>query len=163
MKGKTMNDRSKKLSDRLNSFNEKVISFVESCTEADWGKIGAEEWPVGVTARHIGANHYSAAFGAKRILKGEKLPAMTMEQVTENANRHAREHGGCTKSEVLDILRDEGRKIIEFTGGLEDSELDKTGHLAALGMDVTVEQFLETVVLQSAIEHFQSMKAATGK
>ncbi|MGA2732866.1 MAG: hypothetical protein ABSG35_09765 [Syntrophobacteraceae bacterium] len=158
-----MSDRSKKLADRLNSFNEEVISFVESCTETDLRKIGTEEWPVGVTGRHIGANHYSAMSGAKMILKGEKFPEMTMEQVTENANRHAREHAECSKSEVLDILRDHGRKIVEFAGGLEDSELDKTGYLPALGSNITVEQFLETVVLQAASEHFQSMKTATGK
>jgi len=158
-----MSDRSKKLAYRLNSFNEEVISFVKSCTEADWQKIGAEQWPVGVTARHIGATHYSAVSGAKMILKGEKFPEMTMERITENANRHAREHAECSKSEVLDILRGQGRKIIEFVGGLEDFELDRTGYLPALGSSMTVEHFLETVVLQSGNEHFQSMKTATGK
>jgi hypothetical protein len=158
-----MSDRSKKLADSLNSFNEEVISFVESCTEADWRKIGAEQWPVGVTARHIGANHYSAASWAKLIIKGEKLPEVTSEQITENANRHAREHAECSKSEVLDILRDHGRKIVEFVGVLENSELDKAGYLTAMGSNITVEQFLEILVLKSANEHFQSMKAATGK
>lgn len=158
-----MSDRSKKLADRLNSFYEEVISFVEGCTEADWRKIGVEEWPVGVTARHIGAGHLSAVSGAKMILEGEKFPDATVEQITENANRHAREHAGCTKAEVLEILRDRGRKIEEFTRGLEDSDLDKTGYLPALASNMTVEQFVETVILQSAIGHFQSMKAATGK
>ena len=158
-----MSDKSKKLADRLNSFNEQVISFVEICTETDWRKIGVEDWPVGVTARHIGASHYTAVSAAKMILKGEKFPEMTMADITENANRHAREHAECTKSEVLDILRDKGRKIVAFAGGLDDSELDKTGYLPALGGNMTVEQFLETVVLQGANEHFQSMKTATGK
>ncbi|MGO9022115.1 MAG: hypothetical protein ACLQVJ_27580 [Syntrophobacteraceae bacterium] len=126
-------------------------------------KIGVEEWPVGVTARHIGANHYPAVSWATMILKGEKLPELTPEQITENANRHAREHAGCAKSEVLEILRDRGRKIVEFAGGLEDSELDKAGYIPAFGSNVTVEQFLETAVLRSANEHFQSMKTATGK
>ncbi len=97
------------------------------------------------------------------ILRGEKFPEMTMEQITENANRHAREHAECSKSEVLDILRSHGRQMVEFAGGLEDSELDKTGYLPALGSNITVEQFRESVVLQSANEHFQSMKTATGK
>ncbi len=97
------------------------------------------------------------------ILRGEKFPEMTMEQITENANRHAREHAECSKSEVLDILRSHGRQMVEFAGGLEDSELDKTGYLLALGSNITVEQFRESVVLQSANEHFQSMKTATGK
>jgi hypothetical protein len=158
-----MSDRSKRLADRLRSFNEEVISFVESCTDADWRKIGAEEWPVGVTARHIGANHYTAISAAKMIVNGEKFPEMTMEQITENANRHAREHAECTKPEVLDVLRDKGGKMIEFAGGLEDSQLDKSGYLPALASNTTVEQFIEVVILRSASEHFKSMKAATGK
>ncbi|MDA8307486.1 MAG: hypothetical protein M0Z81_11725 [Deltaproteobacteria bacterium] len=158
-----MNERSKKLADRLNAFNEEVISFVMNCTDSDWQKVGIEDWPVGVTARHIAANHYAVVPGVKLILKGEKFPPMTMEQITENANRHAREHAGCTKTEVLEILRDKGQKIVEFTLGLQDWELDKTGYLPALGRELSVGQFLENVVLQSAGEHFQSIKAATGK
>ncbi len=155
--------RSQKLADRLNSFNEEVISFVENSTEGDWSTIGTEGWPLGVTARHIGANHYRAVSAAKMILNGEKFPEMTMEQVTEYANRHAREHADCTKSEVLDVLRKQGRMLVEFTGGLEDSELDRAGYLPALGMDMTVEQFIESVILQQGNQHFESIKAAAGK
>jgi hypothetical protein len=158
-----MSDRSKKLADRLNHFNEEVIAFVESCADSDWRKIGVEEWPIGVTVRHIAANHYAAVAGAKRILRGEKLPVMTVEQVTENANRHAREHSECTKSEVLDLLRENGRKVIELAAGLEDSELDKTGLFPAFGIEMTVEQLIEFAVLRSANEHFQNVKAVTGK
>lgn len=158
-----MGERSKKLADRLNSFNEEVIAFVESCTETEWRKIGVENWPVGVTARHIAAGHYPVVFGAKRILRGEKFPEMTMEQITEMANRHSREHAECTKSEVLDLLRSAGRSIVEFAGGLEDLELDKTGYLPALGTSLTVEQFIETVILHSAKEHLQSIKTAVGR
>ncbi len=156
-------DRSKKLADRLNRFNEGLIAFVESCTDEDWRKIGAEEWPIGVTVRHIVTAHYSAVAGAKRILKGEQLPVITTEQVTENANRHAREHSGCTKSEVLDLIRQNGRKIVEFADGLEDSGLNKTGYVPVFGAEMTVEQLLESAVLQAANEHFKNIKAATGK
>ncbi len=158
-----MNERSKELADRLNSFNEIVMTFVRSCTEDDWGKMGSEEWPVGVTARHIGASHYSVIPAARMILKGEKFPEMTREQITENANRHAREHADCTKSEVLDILQDSGQKIVEFTRNLEDSDLDKTGFLPALGSHISLEQFLENVILKSAEAHFRSMQEATGR
>ncbi len=155
--------RSKKLAARINSFNERVISLVEGCTEEDWQKLGSEQWPVGVTARHIGANHYHPALlAARKILKGEKLPDVTMEQVTENANRHAREHAQCTKPEVLDILRNEGRNIAEFLNDLEDWELDKKCYLPALGSKLSLEHFLENILLRSAGEHFESMKAATG-
>ncbi|MGC8493733.1 MAG: DinB family protein [Syntrophobacteraceae bacterium] len=139
------------------------MMFVRNCTEDDWRKTGSEEWPVGVTARHIGANHYTVIPVARMILKGEKFPERTREQITENANRHAREHADCTKSEVLDILQDRGQKIVEFTRDLEDSDLDKTGFLPALGSRISLEQFLENVILKSAEAHFLSMQEATGR
>ncbi len=157
-----MSGRAKKLADRLSSFNEELILFVENCTEDDWGRVGAEEWPLGVTARHIGT-HYQALAAVNMILKGEKLPEMTMEQITENANRHAKEHSECTKSEVLDLLRTQGRKLVEFAGGLEDSELDKSGYLPAVGREMTVEQFIEMVILQGGKQHFESIKSAAAK
>ena len=155
-----MGDRSKKLADRLNSFNEEVMAFVESCTEEEWQKTGEENWPLGVTARHIGALHYPAVFGAKKIIKGEKFPEMTMEQIIDNANRHATEHAECAKSEVLQVLREQGQKIIEFVRKLEDSDLDKIGYLPALAKNLTVEQYIEAVVLEGAHEHLQSIKTA---
>jgi len=158
-----MNGRSKKLANRLNSFNEELISFVEHCTEDDWSRIGAEGWPLGVTARHIGANHYPAVSGAQMIINGQRLPETRMEEITESANRHAREHAECTKSEVLEILRKHGAKLVEFIRELEDSELDKTGYLPALGRNLTVEQFMEAVILHGGGEHFESIKAAAGK
>jgi len=159
-----VSDRAKNLANRLNSFNEEVISFVESCSQADWEKICVEEWPVGVTARHIGANHYTGAMAlVETILKGEKFPEITAEQVTETANRHAREHAGCTKSDVLDVLRDAGRKIVSFTAGLKDFQLDKKFVLPMTGSEMSLEQFLETVILYSAGKHFKSVRAAAGK
>jgi GTP cyclohydrolase II len=155
--------RSKKLADRLNRFNEELIAFVESCTDEDWRKIGAEQWPIGVTARHIATAHYSAVAAAKRVLKGEQLPVITMEQVTENANRHAREHSECTKSEVLDLLRQNGRKIVEFAADLQDAGLNKTGYVPVFGAEMSVERLLESAILQAANEHFKNIKAATGK
>ncbi len=158
-----MDGRSKALAERINLFNEEVISFVENCTGEDWRKMCAEDWPVGVTARHIAAGHYQALALAKMILSGQKLPELTPEQITENANRHAREHAGCTKSEVLGILRQEGRNTVDFVKGLDNSQLDKAAHLSALGADISVEKFVEVVVLQSSKQHFDNMKAAVGK
>lgn len=159
-----MSGRAKNLADRFNSFNEEVVSFVEECGENDWDRIGSEGWPVGVTALHIGAVHYwLAAVAAKKILGGEALPDITMDQITENANRYAREHAGCTKAEVLNILRENGRKLVEFAGALEDRELDMTGYLPASRREMTVERFLEDAILESAGDHFKSIRAAAGK
>ncbi|MHC1725801.1 MAG: DinB family protein [Syntrophobacteraceae bacterium] len=156
-----MKSRSKELSERLRSFNDEVISFVRNCDEAAWQKMCVpEQWPVGVTARHIGAGHYQAVGMAQTILKGQKFPELTMSEIDEMANRHAREHADCTKSEVLEILGKEGPAMAAFVAGLDDSQLDKAGYLPAMKTEVTVGQLIQFVVLESGVQHFQSMKKA---
>ncbi len=156
-----MNRRAKDLAERLEKFNDELIAFVERCDDDAWLKVCAyEQWPVGVAARHIGAGHYQAVAMSSMIIRGGKLPELTGDQITEMANQHAREHADCTKPEVLAILREKGREMVDFVAGLEDSELDRKAYLAMMGSDISAGKFIETVVLLSGKEHFDSMKAA---
>lgn len=156
-----MKSRSQELSDRLRSFNDEVISFVRNCSEADWKKMCVpEQWPVGVTARHIGAGHYQALGMAQTILQGKKFPEMTMAEIDEMANRHAREHADCTKQEVLEILEQDGPSMAAFVAELDDAQLDETAYLPAMNAEVAAGKLIELVVLESGAEHFNSMKKA---
>jgi hypothetical protein len=97
-----MNEKAKALARRLHAFSNDIITFVEGCSETNWKKTcEKEEWPVGVTARHIGAAHFEAVELVRMIVKGKKLPEFTMNQLVEMANEHARQHAGCTREEVL--------------------------------------------------------------
>jgi hypothetical protein len=154
-----MNKKAKDLSTRLKDFNDNMITFIENCSEEEWNKVlDWEKWSIGVTARHIGAGHYEIVDIAKMIVKGEKLPELTMDQITDMANQHARDHGACTKEEVLDLLRTNGASLVDFVSDLDDSQLDSSGYLAAFENDVTVQQLLESVILESAGQHFANMR-----
>jgi len=156
-----MNQKAKKLAERLRAFTEDMIAFVEGCSEKDWQKVCTEEeWPVGVTARHIGAGHFEAIGLARMIVGGQKLPEITMEQMVGMANEHARRHAGCTKEEVLGVLRRNGKALVEYVAGLSDAELDRTGHLALAGGELTAQQLVEAVILTSGGEHLAHMIAA---
>ncbi|MCE5244460.1 MAG: DinB family protein [Desulfobacteraceae bacterium] len=156
-----MSEQSKDLANRLRAFNEEVISFVRNCTGEDWGRVCPwEEWPVGVVARHIGAGHYQAVALARAIVAGEKLPELGMDEVTRMANEHAREHAGCSREEVMDLLRETGREAADYVAGLSDEELDRTGTLALAGGEISVRRLLENVILLSGGRHFANMKEA---
>ncbi|MCU0592847.1 MAG: DinB family protein [Desulfobacterales bacterium] len=156
-----MSERAKTLAGRLRGFSDDVIAFVEGCSKKNWKKACAkEEWPVGVTARHIGAAHFEAVDLVRMIVKGEKLPEFTMEQLVEMANEHARRHAACTREEVLGLLRRNGAALVDYVAGLSDAELDRTGHLALAGGKLSAQQLIEAVILKSGGEHFASMKAA---
>lgn len=159
-----MSQRAKDLSERLRTFNTEVMEFVEKCSEEDWRKKCREEdWTLGVVARHIGAGHYEALDFARMIIAGEKLPAFTMDEINQRANNHAKEHADCTRPEVLEILRKNGATLTDYVAKLSDDELDRTGYLPLLEKEITAQNILELVILQSGGDHFASMKSAMGE
>jgi hypothetical protein len=160
---KTMKNRSEDIAEKIKAFNDKVVRFVENCSEQDWQKLCvSEDWTVDVVARHIGAGHYSVVELVRMIIDGEKLPDLTMEDIIRMSNEHAREHAKCTREKVHNILLENGEIIASYVAALDDNKLDRTGHLAATGGEVTAGQLIEYVVFQSANEHFESMKSTVG-
>jgi uncharacterized damage-inducible protein DinB len=158
-----MSRQGQNLIDRINKFNSEVISFVENCSNEDWKKVcSSEDWSVGVVARHIGAGHYSAVSWIDLIVQGKKLPEMSGDQVNSMANQHAAEHADCTREEVLQILKERGRELVDYIARLDESDLERTAHMSLIGKEVSAGKLLEMVVLQSGGEHFASMKAAVG-
>ncbi len=152
------------ISKRIKLFAEEVITFVENMTDSEWTKVcESEEWPVGVTARHIGAGHFGISKMAQMIVDGKDLPPLSMEQINEMSNEDARKHADCTKSEALELLKKNSADLAALVSGLADDELDRKGSMPAFGGEVTTEKLFEFIIFQSAVQHFESMRAALGK
>ena len=158
-----MSQRTKELVERFTAFNNDFITFVENCTDEDWQKVcGGEQWAVGVVAHHVAAGHFGAINFVKMIVAGEAIPEITMEAIDQMNAQHAKEHANCTKDEVLALLRENGSAFAGYLEGLSEADLARTGYLALIGGDVSAQQLIEMVILQSGGEHLNSMKAATG-
>ena len=158
-----MSIRSQELADLIQAFNEAVLAFVDRCPAEAWQRTCAgEDWPVGVVARHVAAGHFQIIHLAKMMLQGDPLPDMTMAQIIEQGNAHARQHADCTQDEVQRLLEENGAAAVDFVARLKDEDLDCKGHLALLGGDITVEQLLRAVIIQSGGEHLASMQATIG-
>lgn len=157
-----MTERAKDLDRRLSAFNQELIAFVENCSDGDWQKVcSGENWSVAVLTRHIPAAHYRAFKLAKMIVAGEPLPQMTMEAIDQMNAQHAEKYANCTKGEVLGLLREHGESIAEYVSQLSDDDLDRKGHIELMGGDISVQKFIENVILVSCGEHLANMKAAT--
>ena len=159
-----MSPRAEELAKRFTAFHDKFIAFVDSCPDKDWTRTcPGENWPVGVVARHVAAGHYRVLALAKMIVEGRQLPDISREGIDQANAKHAEKHAGCTKDEVLNLLRQNGSAISEYISGLDDADLDRTGHLAAAGGPISTQQVIENLVIQSAGEHLASLKSATGR
>ena len=159
-----MSQRAKEISERIKSFSDNVMAFVERLSEDDWRKVcESEEWPVGATAYHLGAGHFAIFDMAGMIVRGEDLPPLTMDQINAMSDKQAREHADCTKADALEALRKNSAQMVAFVAGLTDEELDRKGSMPAFGGETTTEQLIQFTIFESAMRHFDSMKTAVGR
>ena len=59
-------------------------------------------------------------------------------------------------------MREKGSLIAEYVTGLDDADLDLTSNLALVGGTISVQQFLENIIIHSGTEHLTNMKSAAG-
>jgi hypothetical protein len=158
-----MSRRAEDIAKRIKSFSDEVVAFVENLSEEDWNKIcDPEQWSVGVTARHIGAGHFAISDMTAKIVRGEGLPPLTMDQINAMSNKDSHEHADCTQSEALELLRKNGAEMAAFVADLSDADLDRNCSMPAFGGEVSAERFIDLIIFRSAAQHFDSMKAAVG-
>ncbi len=158
-----MGIRATDLAGRIKTFNEELGEFVKECTDEKWRKESPKErWAVGVVARHIAASHYGALGLVKLLVGGERLPDLTSGGIDAMNSMHAEKHRDCTREEVLALLRKNGTSVVDFVAGLDDADLDRVGHVAAAGGDLTAEQLITGLFLQSGREHLSNLVSATG-
>jgi hypothetical protein len=156
---KIMNTRAAALAAQIQDFNREMIACVRGCSDADWRLICKDEdWSVGVVARHVGDGHYQVVELARMIIKGDPLPDWSMADIVRMGNDHARAHADCTREEVVAILKKNGRALEGFVAGLSEDELDRKGRLPLLDQEVSAQQILEMLVMQSGGDHLQSIR-----
>lgn len=156
-----MSQRVDNIADRVRSFSDEVIAYIELLSNEDWAKTcDAEQWTVGVTAHHIGAGHLRIFKMAEMITRSEALPQLAMDQINEMSNAQARKNTHCTKAEALEQLKTSSAKMVAFIRDLSDEDLDRKGSMPAFGGEVTTEQLIGYVLFESAAQHFNSIKTA---
>ncbi len=159
-----MGQRQNQFAERVQSFSNEVIAYVENLSDDEWKKTCEwEEWAVGVTAHHLGAGHMAIFNFAEMILRGEPLPQLTMDQIHAMSKEQAKENANATKADALEQLRKNTAGMVSFIKGLSDEQMDSKGSMPAFEGEVTVEQLIEYVIFQSGADHFNSMKEAVSK
>lgn len=158
-----MGTRAADLATKLEQANAAVIGAVEGSSDADWQRVtGSEGWSVGVTARHIAISHLPIMGLVELVATGGDVPPVTMEMFHASNAQHAQEHAGCTREEVLEILRRDGKAAADRLRGLSDEQLDRTASMAfAGGAEMSAGQLVEMILLGHPAQHLESITAAT--
>ena len=156
-----MSERAQALANRFEETNRELISTVEKCSDAEWRtKCAGETWSVGVVAHHVAESHAAIARIIQMIAAGQQLPNVTTEAIDQRNVQHAQQHANCTKSETLDLLRNNGASAAAAVRGLSDEQLQRSGTLRAGPM--SAEQVIEAILIGHGKGHLSSIRAAIG-
>ena len=157
-----MSTRATDLADRLEAANLAVVEAVENSSEADWKRVTSSEgWSVGVTARHVAISHVPIMGLVELVATGGEVPPITMDMFHAGNAQHAQEHANCTRQEVLEILRRDGKAAADKLRGLSDEQLDRKASMAfAGGAEMSAQQIVEGILLGHPAQHLESINAA---
>lgn len=163
--GSNANPRSGALADQFVAVQQGFIELVESLDDERWRRVGKnypqrmndedEGRPVGVIAHHVASSQDRLIERIQVTVGGGVPPPVDIR--ADNA-RHAAQHGGASRDEVLRILRHNKTAIAEKIRAIPDDKLDITQESAAGPLSVA--QRLERVVIGHIAMHRGSIEAA---
>ncbi len=157
--------RSARYAQEFTRAQDDFIRLVESLDDARWRLTGRnypkqlndedEGRTVGVIAHHVAESQESIMNRIALVVEGRPLPPVDFRG--SNA-RHAREHAGATRGEVLEILRRNRTAIPERIRAVPDDRLDVEFETPA--GPLTVAQRIERVLIGHIRMHQGSIEAA---
>ena len=157
--------RSAALADQFEAAQKRFIKLVESISEEQWWFQGVntpgirlndedEVRRVGVIAHHVASTQPWIMGRIRAIIEDKPTPMVDFKVL--NAE-HASKHADATKAEVLDLLRENLRRITSEVRAIPDEMLDKERQFPTGTM--TVEQRIERVLIGHMASHQTSIEA----
>ena len=156
------------LAERFRQVSDELAAVVEGCSEAQWRTVcPGEGQSVGVTARHVAQWYPVELAHIRAIAAGRPLPPLSQEAVDDMNARHAAEHAGCTKDDVLALLRRNAAVAADTARSFSDGELDRVGTLVGaspLGPEVrgSAQEFIVGTLIAHTRSHLRNIRAALG-
>jgi hypothetical protein len=144
---------------------DEFIRLVESLTDEQWARVGKnhpertndedEKRAVGVIADHVAQVEPFIVERIQLMIEGKPMPPVDFRAT--NA-KHAAEHSGVSRQDVVKRLREHRDRISEMVRAIPDSELDLARDTPAGPMSVA--QRLERVLIGHIKTHQGSIEAA---
>jgi DinB superfamily len=158
-----MSARAESLAKQFEARVTEMTETLEKLTDADWKKVTAEKWSVGVAAHHVAGSHEGISGIIKAVSAGQSMPSFTMAMLDEMNATHAREHANCTRAETLALHKKNAAAAASLVRGLSDAELDKSGTVLTGMPAMTTTQIVEGILINHVNEHLASIRATVGR
>lgn len=164
-----MSRRAELLASRIEEGAAGLAAFAEALTDAEWktpvpGGSGNDGRPVGVVVHHVASVYPIEIHLAKAIAGGNAVTDVPWEAVNEMNANHARDNGGVSRADTLELLRKNSSDAAAVVRSLTDEELDTAAPFSlSFGAPMTSQFVIEDHALRHPWHHLARIRAALGR
>lgn len=147
------------LAEQIRETNQQIIEAIERCSDEQWrATTASENWPVGVTAHHIGESDERGVARVKAALGGQPFRFPPGMETSDARNAvHLQQQANCTKEETLALLRGAEEAATSLVRSMSNEDLGRTEDLDDRRR--SVRQLIEVLLINHPRNHLESIQA----
>jgi hypothetical protein len=159
-----MKKRADILAARIEQGAEELAAYVAELTEEDWRKPVSDGRPVGVVVHHVASVYPIEIQLAKAIATGNSVEDVSWDAVNTMNGAHAVTFADVSKSEALDLLKQNSASAATAVREFSDEDLDRAAPFGlSFGAPVTAQFVIEDHPVRHSWHHLARIRSTIGK
>ncbi len=155
-----MSLRARELESRFREANEEFSTFLQGLTNAELSRVCPEEQrTLAALARHVAGAYLFELRYFQGMVDGQPLPVVVKEELDQINAATGQRNAYADRNETLEILRRDGETAARFVAGLTDEQLQQVGAYVDWIPEMSVEHWVERVLIGHIRGHMASMRA----
>ncbi len=156
-----MSKRAQELADRFERVAERFASVVEGLDAVQWRAwCPNEERTVAALARHVAMGYEVEIEAFQALADGQPGPTWTRARLAEVNAEDGRQFAACDQEETVRLLRASASRVASVVRSLSDGQLARRGVYVVELPDLTVDEWIERVLIGHPEAHLCSIRAA---
>lgn len=157
--------RAEALAVRLEQGARALAELAASLTDAEWQtRLPKDRRTIGVVVHHVASQYTLEIKVALMVAGGQPIKGLTNADVDAVNAAHAKEFAGATKTQALELLRQNSADAAVTIRGLTDEDLDRAAPNSLYeDAPLTCQMVLEDHAVRHSYHHLAIIRKALGR
>ena len=159
-----MSTRAEQLASQFAQANDDFITFISGLSDDAWLRVCPnEERTMAALAVHVAGGYLFEISAFRSIAEGQDLPVLAKETLDRMNAEGGEKFAEADRSVAVEKLRHDGAIAAEFVRSLSDEQLQRVGAYIDWVPPMSVEKWIEHVLIGHIRMHKSSMEAVVDR
>ena len=155
-----MSTRANELANRLEKGANQLLAFAEGLSQAEWETIcPTEKRSIGVLVHHVASAYLVEVDLIRDLASSKAIEGVSWDMVDQMNAEHADTQASCSKTETLELLKQNSALAAGAVRALSDEQLDKVSPISLnWNAPLTTQYFIEEHPISHSYAHLASIR-----